>query len=1255
MIDTDENNILEDKKEDEMSNLLQKLDNQIEENKKRSVLNLPSYDIDLDLNMDIDFSPVININNNTEKNNDRINIEVKLKNKNEGEEKLNNKNILENMILNESNNKVDENNNLKISEMDDINNNLEINKKKENNEDTQINKVDKGNNVIRLNQKECEENNKSEEIKKENEVNNKIDEIKKENEDDNKIDEIKKENEDDNKNNEIKKENEDMKKSQNESKWDLINSSKEKIEEEKNNINNNELSNNNLSDHNIKKENYSEDDNNNNNNLEQNNNNIPKIEELNKEEKKETEKEVNKKNSESSIYEDLESIGEQYNNKEIQEENNNKNNSKDNIEDHNNNIDKENSKNKIVIKDTISEEKNNKNNNNNKEQSKNQIDIKESISEEKRENNNNDNKNESNFNINENIISNNVNNINNSNNDNDNNSQNETIEIVDEEISPEIEVEKKSEEKNKNKGIIITNKEKKEDKNQNEISSGLDISEPDEKKSEKSNKEPKLAIQSVPPSMEIQQVPQRDSIEDKHGKNIGNIKAGKSVDDFLDEDKKKLRLVLDEVTNFRKEISEFNKEDLKQFPVIKLDFNYQEKTLDDLIPTLPNKLEENETLKEVEKRKNNFMNHIYFEGNIITNPLLQIVPDCKIWHIDLMNKIYNEQGLKNIPKISEDNYEKIIFSSEEKNTINNTKIDEVDNLNNFLYKYHLENNEEIAMKSYKYFPYWRCVESDGNSFFRTTMFAIIENFIIKKMIEQLNQLISEITCDRFIQIYKENNINYEIPFYIFGVIIYLLENNKIEEAYSVLVKSYSLKDDSFDKILIIYLRNICFDYTKESLELIKDEEIMKKYPEKIVPNPINTELIKTMNIEPDFFMVCLMSYLFDINIVIYWLDRDLLKPKEGLIKLTDEEVPDLPFISIGYFFSSFHRIYWRKWVEEEPIIEKIFSNKAYEMKKLTYEVKNNKKCQNCKSDKFILFTKKKILVCKNCLEDYINEISISRKEALIKDYYNGKEYYSRSMRINDDYLLNDYEFIEVKEEYNMINYLQQKLSVECSKCKNFFTKRNLNNLKCKCLLCDNCLDEMIIQTTNGKKILNVYEKNHLNKMSCSVCGGSFSYEDAIDHLKNIKQSDKDNAIKRMAEYAITLCLICGEKVREKYENDENDTNNNIEKEEEKEKEKYTEIKKYKKIKLKREGERNKGIDYIDTEHVICFDCFEKNKINNVLDISSSDEDENNSHNKYYINYAKGDCFCRICNKKHILMDKNVKNSACCTTSACSLS
>ena len=118
----------------------------------------------------------------------------------------------------------------------------------------------------------------------------------------------------------------------------------------------------------------------------------------------------------------------------------------------------------------------------------------------------------------------------------------------------------------------------------------------------------------------------------------------------------------------------------------------------------------------------------------------------------------------------------------------------------------------------------------------------------------------------------------------------------------------------------------------------------------------------------------------------------------------------------------------------------------------------------------------------------------------------------------------------------------------------------------------------------------------------------------------------------------------------------NNSDINIEKEDEKEIELYNEIKKFKKIKIKREGDRNKGIDYIDTEHVICCDCFEKNKINNVLDMSYSDEEEKSTknRNKFFINYAKGECFCRICNKRHILMDRNTKNPACCATSACSL-
>ena len=55
------------------------------------------------------------------------------------------------------------------------------------------------------------------------------------------------------------------------------------------------------------------------------------------------------------------------------------------------------------------------------------------------------------------------------------------------------------------------------------------------------------------------------------------------------------------------------------------------------------------------------------------------------------------------------------------------------------------------------------------------------------------------------------------------------------------------------------------------------------------------------------------------------------------------------------------------------------------MKKIINEIKSNKKCKNCKNNEFIVFLEKKILVCKYCLDDYINELSSARKEALIKD------------------------------------------------------------------------------------------------------------------------------------------------------------------------------------------------------------------------------------------------------------------------------
>ena len=717
--------------------------------------------------------------------------------------------------------------------------------------------------------------------------------------------------------------------------------------------------------------------------------------------------------------------------------------------------------------------------------------------------------------------------------------------------------------------------------------------------------------------------------------------------------------------------------DIDIYPTILIDFNKQEESLDNLITNFSDKIK-NEDKEETEKRKHSFINHIYFEGKIGTDPLLQLMPECQISHIDLLIKINNEEHLKNIPIINDD-YEKIIFS-DENSLISEyySPIGQLEDIKGFIFKYNLEENTKLYINCFKSFSYWRNIEGDGNSFYRTFMFGLIEYYILNKSEEELNQIISEISSDKLINVYKEYNINYNKCFIILGAIIHLLCKNNIEKAYDLFIKSYLLEDGSFDQMLIIYLRYISYIYVDEVIKLSEDEKIKEEMEEEITSKGINKELIKTMNVEPNFFIICLMPYLFDVNINIFWIDRVFTQSKDGIINFIDEEnTENIPLISFGYFYSSYFRIYSNNYIQENEEINEIFKSKTNTISKLTLEVKNPKLCEICKNDKFIVFLEQKFKICKKCLEKYINQICSFRTKSLNNDNYIGLEYYSRAFNLQDNYILNDYEFIEIKEETNIINYLQYIASIICSKCKQHFDKKNLNNLKCKCLLCDKCLENMILELTNGLKILNSYEKKNLGEKNCSSCGGHFIYEDSIEHLKDIKEKDKENAIKRMCDYVNTICLVCGDKVRKKQEiNDSILKNNNKEQTEddnnkEKNNEIYRDIKNYKKIKIRRENERRKGIDYLDIDHVICINCYEKMKSNyfddeNIIEtendspkkkrkktnhnnsISSNNEDKSKK-NKYYINFDEGECFCFICNKRHYLIDKNIKSGGCCTS------
>ena len=810
------------------------------------------------------------------------------------------------------------------------------------------------------------------------------------------------------------------------------------------------------------------------------------------------------------------------------------------------------------------------------------------------------------------------------------------------------EMERKEIEKEKKKKEEIEKEEK-----ENKINEVEEEKKEELEKEEKENKINEIEEKKEENSICIQS---ENSIKPIDKKN----KNSKIFMSLSEEQKNDYLYIINDIKNLKSKDNNIKDIDIDKYPTIVLDLNQKEETLDDIIPNFKKIIKQNEN--EIEKRKHNFISHNYFEWIIEASPLLELIPECKISHVDLLNNIYNEEGLHNIPEINDD-YEELIFENEIISE-NNSPIGNVEDLKSFIYKYNFEKNTKVAVNSLKSFNFWRNIDGDGNSFYRSFMFSLLEYYILNNNLNELNEIISEITSNQLLEIYKKQELDYKIPFIILGAILKLLSNNNIEKAYDLFFKSYLLKDACFDKLLIIYLKYISYKYVDEVIELSKEQN------QPNIHNNLNKELINTMNIEPSFFIICLMPYLYDINIHIFWLDKDLIQCKDGVINFIDEEnTVNLPLISLGYFFSSYHIIYSVK--SKNEFINKIFNSKSNNLLRLTCQINNKDKCQICKGQKYIIFLKKNFKVCKKCLEKYINKISSFRNESLNNDNYIGQEYYSRPFHLKDNYFLNDFEFIEIKEEVNIINYLQHTASIVCSKCKGNFDKKNLNNLKCKCLLCDKCLEEMILDITGGLKILNSYEKRNLQKTLCTSCGGDFSYEDALEHLKDIKEKDRKNAINRMKNYISTKCLICGTEVRKNENTDEFLRDNSDETEEDNnnnQKNKYIELKKYRKIKIRKENDKRKGIDYLDIEHVICYECYEKNMINSNISYSkgsvnnngkrdkeesnsgsSDDEDNKFKRGEYYVDFEEGECFCLICSKKHFLIDKSVRNGGCCSS------
>ena len=600
------------------------------------------------------------------------------------------------------------------------------------------------------------------------------------------------------------------------------------------------------------------------------------------------------------------------------------------------------------------------------------------------------------------------------------------------------------------------------------------------------------------------------------------------------------------------------------------------------------------------------------EENKRINELLSDILDMsKESHMELIQKIYESDKLKNLPTTELEELENLdelehkLFDNEEFFTENSSTFSKLENLSTFIYKYLLHESFDIIVNAIKYFNYWRITLNDGNSFYRVIMFSLIEHCILEKDINFFSYILSEICSDNFIEYYKKNDIEYKKPFIILSAILLMLENDNLEDkAYNYFLKAYNLKNESFDMLLIFYLKKVLSDCSKEINKLLEEKK-SEENKDIINEAKINIDQIEGLYLDPPKInLFSLVSSLFNININLILLGGQINEPFNSLKNIEHVKSPTFVF---GYFFSGYHVLYPPDY--DNDIFKKMCTIDNPKIYRLTRLLKEDKECEICsKVTEHMVFIKRKFLACIPCLDSYIKKIVSIRKASCFNEKCSNLEYYTRPIHLQDDYDIDDFDVMELIKN-NIINrILYNSKSNLCQECETKGNEENkMMNLDCNCAYCQECLEKIILKITNNYGYLLPCEVKMFNNRFKCKCGKVYNYYD-FEKLYNKNEEQIEHARKRFQRYKENNCLLCLKDLIK-----ENDV---------------------KRIKIK-----NENADDDEEEeklvHFMCIQCYKKHF--KKVELDSSDE-ENDTREENIINKTE--------DKKEIKVNKDEHKIKC---------
>ena len=710
-----------------------------------------------------------------------------------------------------------------------------------------------------------------------------------------------------------------------------------------------------------------------------------------------------------------------------------------------------------------------------------------------------------------------------------------------------------------------------------------------------------------------------------------------------------------------------------------------------------NKRENENILKEI-KSNSFFPKCIYEQGTFLDeiNTENKSQKGEIILYYNIMKETY-EKHKSNFPLLfqsvsneTKDNIFKLYKNHQDYNILNNYISPYLNDVKSFVNTFQLKLKKNI-LKNIDYIRY-TLNENNGDTFYRCFVFNLFEKKIVNKDKEYIYMIIFDLfkiydlAPDIFNTDDGAKNINNVLGF--FDILRDYIELNSWDKVYEF----YTGFFQQINHVLIKYVKYNIFLLMSKLYSLNEENDA---YDNEIYLNQYQ-KIIIDYN-EPTKIIFQLITIIFGINLEILYIENkeenDIIEQNYSFeySKLAKNDINNnkIDKIILMHYNNCYHICYKKKDLLANKEIFDSLKESINEISLIQYTKKGKIKCDICNSSKEfieIINENNNKGICSQCLsneiDQYLSRRIIHIKEDIKKNYIN-YSYYLRPIELYlkeplsikngiennsiiikniDYYLIYETTFSEKISELlnlsedetsNIINTniknlndnIESKINGDdndtCMMCAK---NNNILISSCGCKICDDCMYTLVDSITKSQIILNGYEKKQLFEQDldkCPLCEQKISLNYLIMLLQTQGrnfENETEEATIRMRDYCNSICFNC----LKKFENE-----NNIEVEHNKKKNKIKlnvtinkhcikEAKKNKIINQNYENEFENGIDYNDTQHCLCAQCYKKIKIKRIKKI--------NEENFKVV-------LCNICGVNHLINEKDwnkiIKSDVCC--------